>query len=166
VDGVPSASSPSRSTTRALPDLACPVIRSGGLRRTRAGLGHPRNAICESCAKWLGLYGGEVRPRLARGIGACAPEVLSGVLLCGSAQAGCCGRVDARDPEMEARGFWIPPGSGPEHDPQQVPVVLAGQGVRKIMVWLSPAGTYSFEDPARRALAGIATFPPYMDCSL
>lgn len=121
--------------------------------RTRAGQGDARAAACEACGKPLGLYGGEVRPRLAYDTGACAPRVLSGpangVLLCGSVVplSGCRARAWAMDPEMEARGFRIRPGSGPEHDPQRVPVLLASLAGPGITAWLRPDGTYSYEDP-------------------
>jgi hypothetical protein len=49
---------------------------------------------------------------------------------------------------MEARAFWIHPGNGPEHDPQYMPVMLAGVAGPGVTVWLRPEGTYSYEDPS------------------
>lgn len=119
--------------------------------RVRAGQGDARDAACEACGAPLGPLGGEVRPRLAYDAGACPPAVFSGpangVLLCGSVfpLAGCRARAWAMDPEMEARGFRIRPGTGLANDPRHVPVVLGGGGARGGTVWLSPDGSYLSE---------------------
>jgi hypothetical protein len=121
--------------------------------RTRAGLGEIGSAQCEACGKWLGRYFGEVRYRAPRGIaGRQAPgdeNISNAVLLCGSAfdSFGCSGLAEDRDPGMEARGFWIRPGDGPEHDPRYLPVRLPGARGPLITVWLSGTGGYSTDEP-------------------
>jgi len=128
--------------------------------RTRAGHGDARDAACEACGKQLGLYRGQVMPRLAYDSGACARQILrspaNGILLCGSVfpLSGCRARTWAMDPEMEERGFRIRPGADPEHNPQHVPVLLPNLAGPLITVWFTPDGTYSREDPA---------FPPVRD---
>lgn len=121
--------------------------------RARAGQGDVHNAACEACGEWLGLYGGEVRPRLGHDVGSCAPGVVSGpvnaVLLCGGVfpMSGCAGRAWALDPEMEARGFLIRAGSGPRNDPRRVPVMSGGPDAPEITAWLGEDGGYLLTPP-------------------
>ena len=121
--------------------------------RIRAGQGDAHNAACEACGQWLGLYGGEVRPRLGRDTGACAPGVVSGpanaVLLCGSVfpLSGCAGRAWTLDPRMEARGFLIRSRSSPQNDPRRVPVMLASPDAPETTAWLSEGAGYLWAPP-------------------
>lgn len=114
------------------------------LVRTRAGSGDPFDACCECCGIWLGLHGGQVQHIVARGMGGTSNPVLktaaNGALLCGTAQSGDHGLAESRDPEMGARGFWLPQGT----DPRLVPMTLFG-GVE---VWRSEDGRYLFQAPA------------------
>jgi hypothetical protein len=88
------------------------------LVRERAGDGDARDACCEPCGLWLGRHGGRAWPRMAGGPAAAS----NAVLLCGS----CLGRRAARDPRMEARGWWIRDGLGT--DPRLVPVAILVPG--------------------------------------
>lgn len=74
-------------------------------------------------------------------------NIVNAALLCGTPFSGCHGKAEARDPEMEDRGFVIRHGVGPEFDPRFVPLVLLG-GVE---VWLSEDGRYLYEPPAEAA---------------
>lgn len=113
------------------------------LVRTRAGGGDPFNACCECCGIWLGEYGGQIPHIVARGMGGTSNPVLStaanGSLLCGTAQTGDHGRAERRDPEMKARGFWLPQGA----DPRLAPMTLLGG----VVVWRSEDGRYLDEPP-------------------
>jgi hypothetical protein len=123
------------------------------LVRTRAGNGFPEQACCESCGVWLGEHGGQVQHRVARGSGGCKDPVINGpanaALLCGTAFTGCHGLAESRKPEhrMEARGFVIRHGKGPEFDPRHVPLILLGD----VQVWLSEDGRYLDEPPVEVA---------------
>jgi len=113
------------------------------LVRTRAGGGDPHDACCEACGIWLGEHGGQIQHIVARGMGGTSNPVLktaaNGSLLCGTAQTGDHGRAERRDPEMKARGFWLPQGT----DPRLAPMTLFG-GVE---VWRSEDGRYLDESP-------------------
>ena len=123
------------------------------LVRTRAGNGYPEQACCEACGVWLGGHGGQIQHRLARGSGGSKDPVVgsaaNAALMCGTSFAGCHGAAESRDPErgMEARGFVIRHGKGPEFDPRFVPLVLLGD----VRVWLSGDGRYSEDPPAEVA---------------
>ena len=123
------------------------------LVRTRAGNGFPEQACCEACGVWLGEHGGQIQHRVARGMGGCSDPVVNGpagaALLCGTAFTGCHGAAESRDPEyrMEARGFVIRHGKGPEFDPRFVPLILLGD----VEVWLSEDGRYLDEAPIELA---------------
>jgi hypothetical protein len=124
------------------------------LVRTRAGGGDPHDACCEACGTWLGLHGGQIQHRLSRGRGGSKDPVVrspaNAALLCGTAFTGCHGDAESRDSDrgMEARGFVIRHGVGPEFDPRFVPVILFG-GVER---WLSEAeARYLDEAPAEVA---------------
>ncbi len=125
------------------------------LVRTRAGGGFAEQACCESCGIWLGDHGGQLQHRLARGSGGSKDPVVSSaanaVLLCGTAQSLCHGLAESRDPKygMEARGFVIRHGKGPEFDPRYVKVVLLGD----VEQWLSVDGRYLDEPPIEEEAA-------------
>lgn len=110
--------------------------------RARAGGGVIEAACCENCGKWLGRAGGEIQHRVARGMGGSRSPVVNGTanggLLCGNRYEGCHGACEDRNPEMRERGWRIPGGNSPEHDPRLVPVTLH-DGRR---VWLGGDGTY------------------------
>ena len=61
----------------------------------------------------------------------------------------CHRRAESRDPKygMEARGFVIRHGKGPEFDPRFVPLILLGD----VEVWLSEDGRYLDEAPVEVA---------------
>lgn len=114
------------------------------LVRTRAGGGDAHDACCEACGIWLGLQGGQIQHIVARGMGGTSNPVIktaaNGALLCGTAQTGDHGRAERRDPEMKARGFWLPQGT----DPRLAPMTLFG-GVE---VWRSETEPrYLYEQP-------------------
>jgi len=126
------------------------------LVRTRAGGGDPHDATCEACGIWLGLHGGQVQHRVARGMGGCSDPVVNGpagaALLCGTPFTGCHGDCEARHTErakkMARRGFVIRHGKGPDYDPRFVPLILFG-GVKR---WLSETeACYLHEPPAEEA---------------
>ena len=91
--------------------------------------------------------------RVARGQGGCKDPVINGAanaaLMCGTAFTGCHGLAESRKAEhrMEARGFVIRHGKGPEFDPRYVPLILLG-GVE---VWLSEDGRYLYDQPQEAA---------------
>ena len=127
------------------------------LVRTRAGGGYAEQACCESCGIWLGEHAGQVQHRVARGMGGSKDPVVNGLagaaLLCGTSYTGCHGDCEARHtPEaktMEARGFVIRHGKGPEFDPRFVPLVLLGD----VVVWLSETEPRYLYEPPEGALA-------------
>ena len=123
--------------------------------RTRAGNGCADDARCECCGCFLGRYGGQVQHRLARGIGGSKDPLVrslaNAALLCGtSVTPSCHGDAESRDPErdMEAKGFVIRHGTGPDFDPRYVPVMLASPFGSRQMAWLSADGPeYLFQRP-------------------
>ena len=122
--------------------------------RTRAGNGDPDNARCESCGCWLGRHGGQVQHRLARGSGGSSNPLVrslaNAALLCGTAQTLCHGDAESRDPDrdMEAKGFVIRHGNGPDFDPRYVSIMLASPFGSGVEVWLSEtAPEYLFAQP-------------------
>ena len=124
------------------------------LVRTRAGSGDPFDACCEACGIRLGEHGGQLQHRLARGRGGSKDPVVrsaaNAALLCGTPMTFCHGNAESRDPEhgMEARGFVIRHGVGPEFDPRFVPLILFG-GVKR---WLSESeACYLHEQPVEEA---------------
>jgi hypothetical protein len=127
------------------------------LARTRAGGGDIDQAACEACGRWLGRYGGQIQHRLARGAGGSKDPVVNGIanaaLLCGTPldKRTCHGKAESRDPEMEAKGWWIESGNGPEHDPRHVPVMLQSAAGSGVTVWLGEDGKYLTEAPKELA---------------
>jgi hypothetical protein len=115
--------------------------------RTRAGNADPEKAQCEACGIWLGRYGGQVQHVVARGMGGTSNPVLStaanAALLCGTPQSGDHGLAESRDPEMGARGFWLPQGS----DPRLEPMMLHSAHGSGVLVWRGVDGSYLFEAP-------------------
>ena len=119
--------------------------------RKRAGRGDVEDAQCEACAVWLGLYGGQVQHRLARGSGGSSLPIVRSIqnaaLLCGTPFEGCHGKCEKdRSERMRAAGFWLKHGDG---WPDEVPILLnceveSGSG---ITVWLTVDGEYSTEPP-------------------
>jgi hypothetical protein len=116
------------------------------LVRTRAGLGEIEDAVCESCGRHLGRYGGQVQHIIARGMGGTTRPVLgtaaNGALLCGLTPQdpdGCHYRAESRDAGMRARGFWLEQGS----DPAAEPMTLHSGAV----IWRSEDGSYLFGAP-------------------
>lgn len=124
--------------------------------RTRAGLGDPDQARCESCGAFLGRRGGQFQHRDARGIGGSRNRVINGcagaALLCGTRYTGCHGLCEDRDPGMKTAGWWIPAGRGAAVDPRLVPVELwTPQG--PVTRWLGEDGTYLNNPPEITELA-------------
>jgi hypothetical protein len=125
------------------------------MARTRAGSGDPDNARCECCGCFLGRYEGQVQHRLSRGSGGSSNPLVASLanaaLLCGtSVTPSCHGDAESRDPEreMEAKGFVIRHGKGPDFDPRYVPIALASPLGSGITAWLSETGpAYLFEQP-------------------
>ena len=120
-----------------------PAVRL--LIRTRAGYGDPWDACCECCGAWIGACGGQFQHRVARGAGGTSLPLLrspaNGVLM----TVGCHAAAESRDHEhrMEARGFVIRHGVGPEFDPRFVPILLHQRDKK----WLSVDGKYLDEPP-------------------
>lgn len=114
--------------------------------RERAGEGYADNARCEACGIWVGAVGGDLQHRLARGIGGTSSPVVNSVANAAVMCRVCHDLAESRDPEMEARGFWIRSGNGPEHDPRYVPVLLASIHGPGATVWLAESG-YLAEPP-------------------
>jgi hypothetical protein len=83
------------------------------LVRVRAGGGDLEKAACEACGVWCGPLLGEIQHIVARGMGGTSLAVMNsaanGSLLCGSAvlRSGDHGRAEARDTEMELKGFYV-----------------------------------------------------------
>jgi hypothetical protein len=176
------ADGPTRATSRILSALAdayglqsrAPLARGQGRRaqegretgfgrpvelavRTRAGRGDPSDACCEACGIWLGLDGGEIQHRDARGVGDTNDSVnwptANAALLCGNSALGTGDRglAERRDPVMYAMGFWLRNGQ----DPRFEPIVLHGRGGGGITVWLSEDGRYLCEAPQSQAFAPV-----------
>ena len=110
------------------------------LVRTRAGGGDLFVATCEADGIWLGEHGGEIQHIVARGMGGCKLAVINS---CANAALLCreCHRLaESRDPEMRARGFWLPQGT----DPRLMPMTLFGG----VVVWRSETEPrYLYEAP-------------------
>jgi hypothetical protein len=122
------------------------------LTRVRAGRGNADNAVCECCGRWLGHYGGEVcKRRVARGLS----DITNAVLLCENRHEGCRQKGEDRDPEMEAKGFFIRDGNMSEHDPRYVPVRLWDGSVR----WLGTGGSYLSRQPTWSASPAPSASP-------
>jgi len=120
------------------------------LVRIRAGSGYAGDACCESCGVHLGETGGEHQHRVARGTGGCKDPVVNGPANCALMCNTCHRRAESRKAEygMEARGFVIRHGVGPDFDPRFVPVILFG-GVKR---WLSETeACYLHEPPVQEA---------------
>jgi hypothetical protein len=123
------------------------------LVRTRAGNGDPEKAQCEACGIWLGRYGGQVQHVVARGMGGTSNPVLStavnAALLCGNPldRSTCHGLAESRDPEIGAKGFWLPQGS----DPRLEPMMLHSGHGSGVLVWRGTDGSYLFEAPEAAA---------------
>ena len=115
------------------------------LVRTRAGGGDLYLACCECCGIWLGEHGGQIQHIVARGMGGCKLPVIgslaNGAALCGlTAQDGCHGLAERRDPVMRERGFWLQRGT----DQRLMPMTLFGG----VVVWRSETeARYLYEAP-------------------
>jgi hypothetical protein len=114
--------------------------------RVRAGMGDAGDAVCESCGRHLGRYGGQIQHIIARGMGGTSNPALrtavNAALLCGLTPQdpdGCHYRAESRDAGMRERGFWLPQGS----DPRLEPMTLHGG----VVAWRSEDGRYLFEPP-------------------
>jgi hypothetical protein len=119
------------------------------LIRARAGNGDPEAAECEMGGEWLGLLGGEIQHRAARGAGGCRDSVINGpangALLCPSCHRDC----EARDEHlgMDGAGFWIRHGTTPEFDPRSVSVMWHARAGSGIELWLGTDGRYLYAGP-------------------
>jgi hypothetical protein len=113
------------------------------LIRARAGWGDPHNARCEFHGDWLGIHGGELQHVVARGMGGSKDwlknSAANGVLLCRDAHM----LAEARDPEMEALGFWAKQGTDPRYAWMMIPLA---DGTR-VKVWRTVDGRYLFDEP-------------------
>lgn len=111
--------------------------------RTRAGMGDPDDAVCESCGMWLGRYGGQVHHLIDRGMGGCTLTMINSpvnaALLCGDPFTGCHGLATAFDAGIGTRGFWLKRGT----DPRLKPMTLHGG----VLAWRSEDGRYLFDAP-------------------
>jgi hypothetical protein len=113
------------------------------LVRKRAGDGDPNDAQCEACPAWLGPDGGEIQHIVARGMGGTSLAVknsaANAALLCYR----CHRLAESRDPEMRAKGFWLPQGS----DPRLEPMMLFSAYGSGVLVWRSEDGGYLLAAP-------------------
>jgi 5-methylcytosine-specific restriction enzyme A len=115
-----------------------PAVRLGC--RTRAGAGDPEQARCEAHGGFLGLHGGEIQHRRARGRGGSrdplTASVANAALLCRP----CHDLAEARDPGMgpDGAGFWI----WSWQSPLEVPVLLAAAD-GSFRAWFTADGGYS-----------------------
>lgn len=120
---------------------------TGPSRKTRGLVLARDNFCCVACGKPVGgaCTWWSLQHRKARGQGGGnGPENL--IALCGSAVTGCHGRCEARDREMQARGYWLESWQ----DPRTEPVMICGeQG--GITVWLGTDGSYLTEAPGAAA---------------
>lgn len=127
------------------------------LARTRAGGGDPEQAVCECCGKWLGLYGGQIQHRIARGIGGSKSRVINGItnaaVLCGNRYEGCNQKAEDREQAMKDAGWYIPDGKGPEHDPRLVPVISRRDDLWLPPEWFTEDGRRVTEAPGAEAAA-------------
>ena len=87
--------------------------------------------------------------RDARGMGGTSDPAANSpvnlVVLCGwrDTPGSCHKRAEDRDPEMNARGYWLRNGE----DPALTPVMVFSPAGSGAAVWLSPAGAYLSEPP-------------------
>lgn len=107
---------------------------------------------CEACGAYLGEKGGQCQHIVARGSGGTSDpaidSVVNGALLCGTPQTGCHGLCEARDPRMEAEGFWLKRGKDPAAEPFLWHAPEDGSGFR---LWRTADGGYSDHAPRERA---------------
>jgi len=104
--------------------------------RTRAGNGDPAEARCEACGGWLGPHAGDFQHIVARGMGGCKLAVTGSAANCTLLCRRCHDLCEARDPHMEAAGFWAKQGT----DPRLLPMMLASEHGSGVMVWRAEDG--------------------------
>jgi len=80
---------------------------------------------------------------MARGMGGCKDPLINSAANCALLCRRCHDLAEARDPHMEAAGFWARQGT----DPRMVPMMLASEHGSGILVWRSMDGRYLFEAP-------------------
>jgi len=105
--------------------------------------GDPSQARCEAHGGWLGSHGGDFQHVMARGMGGCKDPLINSAANCALLCRRCHDLAEARDPHMEAAGFWARQGT----DPRMVPMMLASEHGSGILVWRSMDGRYLFEAP-------------------
>lgn len=100
------------------------------------------NFQCVACGKPVGgaCTWWSLQHRLARGQGG-GNEAWNLIAMCGSAVTGCHGLCEARDREMQARGYWLESWQYPRAEP----VMICGED-GGVTVWLDDSGHYIDED--------------------
>lgn len=106
---------------------------------------------CEACGIYVG-EGGQCQHIVARGTGGTSDPVIdsvvNGALLCGTPFTGCHGLCEARNPRMEAEGFWLKHGNDPAAEPFLWHAPEGGSGH---LLWRTADGEYSDLPPWERA---------------
>jgi hypothetical protein len=93
-------------------------------------------AMCEACGVWVGRYEGDHQHIVARGMGGCKLAVINSAANCALLCRRCHDLCEARDPHMEAAGFWARQGT----DPRLLPMMLASEGGSGVLVWRAEDG--------------------------
>lgn len=93
-------------------------------------------ALCEACGAPVGQHGGDYQHIVARGMGGCKRAVIGSAANCALLCRRCHDLCEARDPHMEAAGFWARQGT----DPRLLPMMLASEGGSGVTVWRAEDG--------------------------
>lgn len=120
---------------------------TGPDRKTRGLVLARDNFQCVACGRPVGgaCTWWSLQHRVARGQGG-SNEPWNLIAMCGSATTGCHGRCEARDREMQARGYWLESWQ----DPRTEAVMICGEG-GGVTVWLTADGRYSLTAPGAAA---------------
>lgn len=125
------------------PKPAKPGRNTGPSQETRGMVLVRDNWQCVACGKPAGgaFTSWSIQHRIARGQGG-TNDLSNLIVLCGSATTGCHGKCEARDREMQARGYWLESWQNPAAEPVMVAAQDGGA-----TVWLSDDGEYLLEAP-------------------
>jgi hypothetical protein len=136
---------------KALPERKPQGADTGFSRAVKTLIRQRAQDHCEACGIYLGKFG-QCQHIVARGSGGTSDPVIdsvvNGALLCGTPFTGCHGLCEARDPRMEAEGFWLKRGKDPAAEPFLWHAPEDGSGH---LLWRTADGEYSDLPPQERA---------------
>lgn len=125
-----------------------PQRDTGPSRAVRNLVMEREGRACAACGVSVTGQPFSIQHRRPRGMGGTSDPAANSlsnlVLMCGTGVTGCHGLAESRDPEMNARGFWLTFGE----PPAETPVMLASEHGSGVLVWLDDDGGYSAAPPA------------------